>query len=64
MPEINGYDTAKIIKGNEDYSNIPIIAITAHAMSEDINKYKGIFDDYLTKPITKEDLMQAILKFS
>ncbi|MCD4792608.1 MAG: PAS domain S-box protein [Bacteroidales bacterium] len=63
MPEINGYDTANIIKENEDYSNIPIIAVTAHAMSEDINKYKEIFDDYLTKPVSKEILMQTLQKF-
>jgi CheY-like chemotaxis protein len=62
MPKKDGFETAKIIKSNEKFKNIPIIAVTAHAVKSEIDKFKGVFDDYLTKPIIKSDLINAISK--
>ena len=38
MPEMNGYDTARAIRGlaREDAGTIPIIAMTANAFAEDV----------------------------
>ena len=63
LPELDGYKTAKLIKENEEYRNIPMIAVSAHAKTDKINKYKDVFNDYLTKPIKKGDLIKSILKF-
>jgi PAS domain S-box-containing protein len=58
MPIMDGHEAAKQIKSfNPD---IPIIAQSAYALEHEIEKYGGIFDDYLTKPLTKEMLQKAI----
>jgi len=62
LPGLNGYETAKIIKNTKELKLIPIIAITANATSEEIIKYKDIFDDYLTKPISKDILFNSLKK--
>jgi PAS domain S-box-containing protein len=63
MPKMDGYQAAKIIKSNNSYKHIPIIALTAHAVKPEINKYGDIFDDYLTKPIMKNSLLESLNKF-
>jgi CheY-like chemotaxis protein len=62
MPEMNGYQATKLIK--EINPNIPIIAQTAYAMVED--KIKGVSsgcDDYLSKPIKPETLINTLKKY-
>lgn len=61
MPIIDGYQAAKLIK--EFRPNLPIIAQTAYALEHEIEKYSGIFNDYLTKPIEKEKLIKKINKY-
>jgi PAS domain S-box-containing protein len=58
MPGIDGYSAAKIIK--EFNADLPIIAQTAYALDPEIEKYKDIFDDYITKPIKPDILFDAI----
>jgi CheY-like chemotaxis protein len=62
MPEMDGYETTRIIRENEErghYPNahIPIIAITANAMQGDCEQclHAGM-DDYISKPVTLERL--------
>jgi len=66
MPELDGYSTTSIIRENEKKENkkrIPIIGVTAHVMSDSIDKcYKAGMDDYVAKPFEAEDLRQKILK--
>lgn len=61
MPEVNGYEISKQIK--EKFKNIPIIVQTASIFSENflINN-PDIFDDYILKPYTKEEVINKILK--
>ena len=55
MPILNGLDATKIIKAKKP--NIVVIAQTAYAQEEDLNKAKSIgFDAYLTKPIDSKAL--------
>lgn len=64
MPRLDGYQTCAIIKRNEKFSTTPIIMLS----SKD-----GVFDkargrmvgsqEYLTKPFTKDQLLQTVLQF-
>lgn len=63
MPILNGYEATKIIKNNEKFKNVPIVALTANATSEDKNKYSKIFNGYITKPVRKDELIETILKY-
>ena len=61
LPIINGWDATKKIKENSLTANIPIIALTAHAMSEDRKKAMDAgCDEYDTKPINFDDLLKKI----
>jgi PAS domain S-box-containing protein len=67
MPELDGYQcTAAIRSGTSGVRNpkIPIIAMTAHAMSGDREKcIEAGMDDYISKPIEQKLLVKAILKW-
>jgi CheY-like chemotaxis protein len=61
MPEIDGFEALKSIRGK--HPDIPIVAITAFAVRGD--KEKGLragFNDYLSKPVSRKTLMEAIVK--
>ncbi len=59
MPEMDGYEATKIIKSIRP--KLPIIAQTAHAMSEDMSKsLKAGCDNYVSKPIHREHLLKMI----
>lgn len=56
MPEMDGYMLAKTLRGRNE--NIPIVALTAHAMAEDRKKcFDAGCDDYACKPIDKATLL-------
>jgi len=62
MPVMDGYEATKIIR--EMDSNIPIIALTANAMKEDIEKTKQVgMNEHLNKPINVEELYKTLLKY-
>ena len=64
MPRLDGYQTCAIIKRNAHFTPVPVVMLS----SKD-----GVFDkargrmvgsqDYLTKPFTKEQLLQAVQQF-
>ncbi|GAB4448842.1 MAG: hypothetical protein Kow0031_31340 [Anaerolineae bacterium] len=61
MPELDGIQTTALIRENPDWQNIPIIAMTAHAMKGDRERILAAgLDDYITKPIRKQELLAAI----
>lgn len=61
MPILEGYTATKIIK--ELRPELPIIAQTAYALESDIEKYSDIFDEYLTKPLRRNVLIEKIMKY-
>ncbi len=64
LPEMDGTEVLKRVRADERLRNLPVIALTAHAMSGDREKVLAAgFDDYLTKPILDETLLlEAIRK--
>jgi two-component system, sensor histidine kinase and response regulator len=67
MPEMDGYETTRIIRTNRllcENPNVPIVAMTAHAMIGDREKcINAGMDDYLSKPIRKSDLESILAKY-
>ena len=62
MPVLNGIEATKIIKSLKP--DLPIIAQTAYAVSGDKEKALGAgCDDYISKPIDKENLITLIKKY-
>lgn len=61
MPRLDGYQTCAIIKKNQRHANVPVIMLS----SKDglFDKARGRMvgaEDYLTKPFTKDQLLQAV----
>ncbi len=62
LPEMDGTEVLAWMKEQDALKDLPVIALTAHAMAGDREKYLSIgFNDYVTKPIIDEDvLIEAI----
>ncbi|MBF0449600.1 MAG: response regulator [Candidatus Magnetomorum sp.] len=62
MPEMDGIETTKQIRNStNNHSQIPIIALTAYAMSGDQEKFLNAgMDEYVTKPVNIETLLLKI----
>jgi CheY-like chemotaxis protein len=61
--ELNGIDVLKEIRKFPGYDKVPIIAFTAFAMAGDRENFLAEgFDDYIAKPLTKEDLFALVEK--
>jgi PAS domain S-box-containing protein len=62
LPGMSGNDAAEYLKNDKKYSEIPIIALSAVAMKHDIEKFEGLFDAYITKPVNFTVLMEEIYR--
>ncbi len=62
MPEMDGLEATRRIRENKN--SIPIIALTAYAMKGDKERFLSAgMNDYLTKPVKMEELLNMIEKF-
>ncbi len=68
MPKIDGYQAARALRGREAESGqrrVPIIALTAHAMTGDRRTaFAAGMDDYLSKPFTQRQLQMALARWT
>lgn len=63
LPKLDGWETTRHIRATPETSTVPIIALTAHAMTEDRERaISAGCDDYDTKPVDFERLMGKIAK--
>ncbi|RED22566.1 hypothetical protein BD847_3196 [Flavobacterium cutihirudinis] len=61
MPNMDGYETAEKIRSNPKYLNLPLIAVTAKAMTGDREKcIKAGASDYITKPVDVDQLLSLL----
>ena len=66
MPEIDGCETAKLIRMSDhpEGPTIPLIAMTDHALSEDVAKALGAgMNSFVEKPLVAEKLYSALQNF-
>jgi CheY-like chemotaxis protein len=64
LPVIDGWEATRQIKSNQSLCDIPIIALTAHAMRGDAEQaLKCGCDDYLSKPFDEQLLFQKLAHF-
>ncbi|MHB1687968.1 MAG: response regulator [Ignavibacteriaceae bacterium] len=58
---MNGLELTKVIKKTNEYSNIPVIAVTAHAFPVDrVNSIEAGCNDYISKPFNLNELKKMI----
>ncbi|MFO7569883.1 MAG: response regulator, partial [Smithellaceae bacterium] len=67
MPAMDGYEATRLIRRRETgvlNPEIPVIALTAHAMAEERKKYLAAgMDDYLTKPVQIKHLAETLSRW-
>jgi CheY-like chemotaxis protein len=61
MPEMDGYESTRSIRKVKKYSKIPIIAVTAKAMTGDREKCIAAgASDYISKPVDIDQLVSLL----
>jgi CheY-like chemotaxis protein len=64
MPVMGGFEATQEIRRDERFKDLPIIAMTAHAMAGDHEKsIEGGMNDHVTKPIDPDQLISALVKW-
>jgi CheY-like chemotaxis protein len=63
MPGMNGFEVTQQIRQHQQLSSLPILLITAHSEAKAEEGLSVGADDFITKPIDFDDLMQRVQKF-
>ena len=65
MPRLDGYQTCALIKNNKTYQNTPVIMLSSKDGLFDRARGRMVgSDQYLTKPFTKDSLLQTVATFA
>jgi two-component system, cell cycle response regulator DivK len=63
LPGMEGPEVLRRLRADPALATIPVIALTAHAMAGDRERYLSLgFDSYVTKPIVDESLLFAAIR--
>jgi two-component system cell cycle response regulator DivK len=61
LPGIDGLEAMTRLRSNDETSSIPVVALTAQAMSGDRERFlKAGFDGYLSKPVDVGELIRTV----
>jgi len=64
LPRMDGWEATRRMKESKDLAAIPVIVLTAHAMSGDEERARvSGCDDFLTKPIDEDLLFAKLMKY-
>ena len=62
LPELDGSEVLRRLRADERLRDLPVIALTAHAMAGDRERFLAAgFDAYVTKPIVDEQVLLAAI---
>ena len=63
LPEMDGSEVLRRIRADQQLADLPVIALTAHAMTGDREKFLSTgFNEYVTKPIVDESLLLGAIE--
>jgi CheY-like chemotaxis protein len=63
LPEMDGTEVLRRMRGDAALQDVPVVAITAHAMTGDRERLLGAgFDDYVSKPIVDEGILLGAIQ--
>lgn len=63
LPEMDGVDVLRELRQTEALHDLPVVALTAHAMTGDREKYLSYgFQDYVTKPLVDEQVLLGTIE--
>ena len=64
LPDLDGMEVTRLLRKKPNYQNVPIIALTAHAMRgiQETTQEAGL-NDFLAKPFLPNDLMALVRKY-
>jgi len=64
MPGMDGMQATEEIRGEPDIAGIPIVALTAHAIKGDRERFlKAGMDDYVAKPLRRRELLESVSRW-
>jgi len=64
MPVMDGYTAVQRLRAQSRFEGLPIVAMTAHAMAEDVERCAALgMNEHLTKPIQPQRLYETLQRF-
>ena len=64
LPGFDGFEATRRIKASPDFGDIPVIAVTSHAMSDDNKRaIEAGCDSYFSKPVSPRKLLEKIREY-
>ncbi len=64
MPKMDGYEATRLIRAHSRFADLPIIAMTAHAMAEERKRCSEVgMNDHITKPIDPQTMLKTLSRW-